>query len=101
MALQGAAKAAWMREYMAPYMARRRLRLRLLRDFEEIDRQVLALAKAGYLNQEIAEALDITDRAVVAALGRVAEFLAPTPPPARSVVVIDECLPFVDERYRR
>lgn len=94
--LTGPAKTA----YQAVYMRERRARERATRHFAEIDREVLLLAGAGYLQEEIAEALNLTNRAVTAALGRVAEYLAPTVPCPRLVLDPGDCLPFTEERYR-
>ena len=92
-----------MREYMRDYRGRSPLAdsLRALgfevgeehrerKRFSETDKAVLQLAKAGMLDQEIMEALDLSAAALHKHLERVAEYLAPSPA-AKSV---EDCIPF-------
>jgi hypothetical protein len=100
MALRGAAKVAYMRDYpMAEYMRFRRAQASPRRRLRGIDMDVLRLAAADYTMLEIAEALDVTFTAVQASLARSAAYIAPAVPPPRLMVDPGECLPFDDERY--
>lgn len=100
MALTGAAKTAYQRDYMSTQRALARAHASARRKVTRLDRDVWALAIAGYLNQEIAEAMDLTDSAVRGALARLGAFLAPTYPTRRDTVNIFDCLPFNDDIYR-
>jgi hypothetical protein len=103
MALKGAAKAAYMAQYeypMAEYMRYRRAYASPRRRLKLIDLDVLRLSHGEPTVQEIAEALDLSQGAVRAALTRVAVYMAPTIPPPQLMVKPDDCVPFHDEVYR-
>lgn len=100
MALRGAAKAAYMHDYMPDYMRFRRAYASSRRQLRDADTDVMRLSDADYTVQEIAEALDLTQQAVRAALVRVAAYMAPSIPPPRLMVKPDDCVPFNDEVYR-
>jgi DNA-binding CsgD family transcriptional regulator len=81
MAMTGDAK----RRYQRLYMRQVRARFRADREVEPLEKDVLRLALAGYINQEIRELLDISEEALKKELDRVAEYLCPTPASELSV----------------
>src|SRR5438105_3224436 len=64
----------------------------------DMDASVLMLANAGYLDTEIREAIDCSEGALVAALDRLANWLAPTAASRQSIDLWD-CLPFHEEIF--